>query len=141
VPSTRPLRRALGATLAFAFLPLLGLHAQQDAGAALPIPQEWSTHYVVLLEQDSAYRAPSDSAAQAVLQAHIQYQLRAQADGRSIVAGPFAPAAGDRLVGMTVVRADSAAAAERWAAADPAVQAGRFRATVRAWTTPAGRLP
>lgn len=112
--------------------------------APLALPERWDVRYVVLLERDPAWVAPTEpGAAEALTQAHIQHTLRLQRDGVALVAGPMVPGVdpGDRVVGMTVLRARDLAEAERIAASDPAVQAGRLKAKVREWRVPAGRTP
>jgi uncharacterized protein YciI len=112
--------------------------------APLPLPDRWDLRYAVLLERDPAWAAPADAAAaEALTQAHIQYTLRLQRDGLALAAGPLVPGteAGDGLVGLTLLRVKDLATAQRIAAEDPAVKAGRLKATVREWRVPAGRLP
>lgn len=114
------------------------------SAVVLPLPERWDLRYVVLLERDPAWTAPTDPAmAEALTLAHIQYNLRLQRDGIATAAGPLVPglAADDRTVGMTLLRAPDLQSARRIAAEDPAVKAGRLTATVREWRVPAGRLP
>ena len=99
--------------------------------------------FVVLFAPNPEYQTPADPAvAQAVVDAHLQYQLRLQRDGIAVAGGPFAE--GDAhadLVGMTVLRVKDLATAQSIAMDDPAVIAGRMSVTVREWRLPAGRLP
>jgi hypothetical protein len=109
----------------------------------LPLPSQWDQRFVVLLSRNPVYR-PGDAAAEAALtEAHIQYTLKLQQAGTALAAGPFdAAATGPGApIGMTLLRVRDLAAAERIAAQDPAVVAGRLVATVREWTVPAGKLP
>lgn len=118
--------------------------AVATADAPLPLPDRWDLRYAVLLERDPAWAAPADAAeTEALTQAHIQYTLRLQRDGLALAAGPLVPGTepGDGLVGLTLLRAKDLATAQRIAAEDPAVKAGRLKATVREWRVPAGRLP
>jgi uncharacterized protein YciI len=135
----------LVAVLGFVHLGASLLAAQEREGvpaapaaAPLPMPQAWDTSYVVLLETNADYRPSSQEAIQATLQGHLQYQLRLIAEGHTVMGGPLVPAEGAPLVGMTVLRAASAAEAQAIANADPGVAAGMMRASVRTWTTPAG---
>jgi uncharacterized protein YciI len=112
--------------------------AATPPAAPLPLPQAWDTSYVVLLESNADYRPASQEAVQATVQAHLQYQLRLIAEGRTVMGGPLVRAEGAPLVGMTVLSAASAAEAEAIAKADPGISAGMMRASVRTWTTPAG---
>jgi uncharacterized protein YciI len=134
--------RTLATVLVLAHLGAAVTAAQEGESVAavdapIPLPQAWDTSYVVLLEANPAYRPGSAEEGQAVLQRHLQYQLRLIADGRTIMGGPLVRQEGAQLVGMTVLRAGSAAEAEAIATADPGVSSGLFRATVRTWTTPA----
>ncbi len=110
-------------------------------------PTEWATRFVVLLARNPSYRPGDTTAELALTERHIQYTLKLQHEGTALVAGPFGagvaatPAAADGPIGMTLLRVRDLAAAERIAAQDPAVAAGRLIATVREWTVPAGRLP
>jgi uncharacterized protein YciI len=105
------------------------------AAAPLPMPQTWDTSYVMLLDANPAYRPASAEARQAVLQQHLQYQLRLIADGRTVLGGPLAQVPGAPLVGMTVLRAASLEEAEAIAHTDPGVAGGLFNVSVRTWTT------
>lgn len=107
----------------------------------LPPPQAWDTSYVVLLEANPAYQPVAAEDPQATVQSHFQYQLRLIADGRTIKGGPLVAEADAALVGITVLRAASLDEAKAIAAADPAVRAGLFTATVRTWTTAAAARP
>lgn len=110
--------------------------------APVPMPNAWDQRFVVLYARDPAYR-PGDAAAETALtEQHIQYTLRLQQDGTALAAGRFEGGAEDDApIGMTLLRVRDLAAAERIAAADPAVVAGRLTASVREWTVPAGKLP
>lgn len=57
--------------------------------APLPMAQAWDTSYVVLLESNADYRPASQEAVQATVQAHLQYQLRLIAEGRTVMGGPL----------------------------------------------------
>ncbi|NNE34053.1 MAG: hypothetical protein HKN13_02380 [Rhodothermales bacterium] len=107
----------------------------------LPLPTEWETYYVMLIRPGPVVEWQNE-ALQELMNDHIQYQLRLQADGRAIAAGGVAPdsTAAAPLVGFTLLRASSLEEAKLWAEADPAVAAGRFSAEVRTWYVPAGRL-
>ena len=118
-----------------------GLEAQQPSPALIPMPTAWDTSYVILLEENPAYKPVSEAATGAVMQSHFQYQLRLLADGRSVLGGPLTPSPGNAMVGMTVLRVPSEAEAKSIVANDPAIAAGIFRATLRTWTTPAKKQP
>lgn len=105
--------------------------------APIPMPQRWDTTYVMMLEMNPSYVVPSDSVGGSVLMAHIQYQLGLIADGRARQGGPIVDATPSEMIGMTMLTTGSRKEADAIAAGDPAVMAGRFKARVRAWTTPA----
>jgi uncharacterized protein YciI len=107
----------------------------------VPIPTDWSTHFVWFLLANPDYEPASKSADSAVTSEHIQYQLRLQREGKTIAGGGFAPLKGDPVVGMTILRAATREEAEAIAAADPAVRAGRLRVQIREWWVPTGHLP
>lgn len=139
----RRLALSIVALLAASLSTPTGAWAQESppADSTAALPTEWSTYYVVLLTEGpaSAERWPSDSL-QALMGRHIQYQLRLQRSGQAVAGGGFGGDA-DGAVGMTLLRAESREEAERLAASDPAVEAGRFSAAVYTWYVPAGRLP
>ncbi|MEZ4412901.1 MAG: YciI family protein [Gemmatimonadales bacterium] len=105
------------------------------------MPTEWSTHYAWFLVANPAYVSQGEEAEAALTNAHIQYQLQLHAEGHAIVAGGFAPLAGDPVIGLTVLRAATQEAAQALADADPAVRAGRLLARVRTWWVPTEQLP
>lgn len=108
--------------------------------ATLPLPSEWQTLYVAFHTPLSGGPALNEEALKLLDMLHIQYQLRLQADGRSVAAGGFGDGAEEGPVGMTVLCADSLADAKALAEADPAVQFGQRRVVVREWHVPAGRV-
>jgi proline iminopeptidase len=122
------------------FFPAARAFLRRAPGAPLPMPEAWDTSYVLLLEANPTYQPASQEVMQAMLQAHLQYQLRLNADGRTLMGGPLVREEGTPLAGMTVLRAASREEAEAIARADPGVAGGLFNASVRTWTT-AGTPP
>lgn len=121
---------------------LLGcLGAAPGSAEDLPMPEAWSTLYAWFLVASAEYAPQSEDQERAITAAHIQYQLRLQADGRAIAAGGLGTGPGESIIGLTILRAESLAAAQALADADPAVEAGRLIAWVREWWVPAERLP
>ena len=121
---------------------LLGcLGAAAGSAEDLPMPEAWSTHYVWFLVANAEYEPRAEDEERAITAAHIQYQLRLQADGRAIAAGGLGAGPGESIVGLTILRAESLTEAKALADADPAVEAGRLVAWVREWWVPAKRLP
>ena len=124
--------------------PILSLFFLLPIGAGssdLPLPTEWSTYYLCLLEVNPEYQAGTRASESELTARHIQYQLLLNEQGRAIAAGGLAPLAGDPLVGLTILRADSLAQARSWAENDPAVKAGRLLARLREWWVPSSQLP
>lgn len=117
------------------------LLATSGAAQDLPIPDEWSTHYVWFLVANPEYSPAAPDAESAVTAAHIQYQLRLQERGVAIAAGGLGEGPGESIIGLTILRTESLAEAKAIAAADPAVEAGRLEAWVREWWVPAESLP
>ena len=128
------LDRLFGTLLITAFTVSGGSAAAQ--AAAIPMPERWDTTYVLMLEMNPSYVPASDSAAGSILAAHIQCQLGLVGDGRARQGGPIADATPSETIGMTLLATGSRKEAEAIASADPAVIAGRFKARIRAWTTP-----
>lgn len=141
----RVIRTALLIVLLLAVLPLLSqmARAQNDPSAEskIELPTEWSTYYVVLLKDGpvSADELGADTLA-AIMNSHIQYQLRLQEFGDALAGGGFGQST-DGVIGMTLLRAPSLEEAERVAGEDPAVAAGRLEPVVYEWYVPAGLLP
>lgn len=103
--------------------------------------RDWTEVYVVLLRPGPERQAPrSEEERGRLLQAHIAYQLELQDEGTAVAAGGFDPA-DERLLGMTILHADSHQEAVTIAEADPAVAAGLVAVEVRTWWVLAGRLP
>jgi uncharacterized protein YciI len=109
------------------------------ADSVLALPSEWETYYLAFLRPGPS-RDLSEEALGDLMNRHIQYQLRLQADGRAVAAGGIAPEPPSDLIGVTMLRAPSLEDARRWAGDDPAVAAGHFTVEVRTWYVPAGRV-
>ncbi|HEX2093794.1 MAG TPA: YciI family protein [Longimicrobiaceae bacterium] len=127
---------------AFATLPRV-LHAQTSGSPAiLPVPTAWDTVYILALSRGPAYPTGQSTPEQlSVLEQHIQYQLRLQAEGKALAAGPVSPLPGDSTLGLTLLRVRSRSEAEALVAGDPGVRSGRFNFSLRAWIIPRERLP
>ena len=129
------MRIGLACLLAFLCLPH-SMVAQE-----IPIPRQWDTTYVVILESNPVHIAPGDTIAASVQMAHIQYQLRLQAEGKASQGGPFGASLVGDIVGMTHLTTDSESEARAIAENDPGVRGGHFKATVLPWVTPLGVKP
>lgn len=95
--------------------------------------------YLVFLYRGPAYvGTPCTPEERAVVDGHAAYVWDLHQRGIAIAAGPVLGGAEPAdLMSMSVLRAQTAAEAERLALKDPAVQGGRFRAVVRPWLLPA----
>lgn len=114
-------------------------HAASEPTPVEP-PTEWDTYYVVMLKEGPEFAAErSAESLQALMNDHIQYQLRLQESGQALASGGFGQVK-EGMVGLTLLAVDSQAEAERIAKDDPAVAEGRFAAVVHEWYVPAGRL-
>lgn len=102
--------------------------------------EELQKVYLVFLYRGPVYTSvPETSAERAVVDAHRAYVSSLYERGAAIAAGPVLGGAEPaELVALSVLRAQTAGEAERIAADDPAVKAGRFRVVVRPWLLPAG---
>lgn len=118
-----------------------GLMSVSGDAQDIPIPEDWSTHFVWLLVANPDYSPASKNDERAITAAHIQYQLRLQEDGRAIAAGGLGDGPGESIVGLTILRVETLVEARAIAESDPAVRAGRLLAWVREWWVPAGRIP
>lgn len=96
--------------------------------------------YLVFLYRGQAYTSsPQTREELAMIDAHAAYVWDLFQRGIALAAGPVLGGSEPAdLVSMSVLRAQTAAEAERLASQDPAVQGGRFRAVVRPWLLPAG---
>lgn len=120
----------------------LSSFASQAASEPTPVepPTEWDTYYVVMLKEGPEFAAErSAESLQALMNDHIQYQLRLQESGQALASGGFGQVK-EGMVGLTLLAVGSQAEAERIAKDDPAVADGRFAAIVHEWYVPAGRL-
>jgi uncharacterized protein YciI len=72
---------------------------------------------------------------------HLRWMIGAEQDGHIMLSGPVAPdAAATPLDGLTIIRADSLAAAHALAAKDPFIQLGAVAYELREWTVNEGAL-
>ncbi len=95
-----------GAAVAFFGAAVLGAPIPGQS-QEIPIPTEWDTYYVWFLVANPDYQRQPREYEDSLTAAHIQYQLRLQADGRAIAAGGLAPLEGGPVVGITISRAAS----------------------------------
>lgn len=81
-----------------------------------------------------------DAEAEAALQdAHMAHLALLHEQGHLVAAGPLLGEAGRPLRGLALLRVGPGRAAEL-TAADPAVQAGRYRTQIQPWLVPSGAL-
>ena len=120
---------------------VLSLSISSAVSQDLPLPKEWETVYACFLGANLDYVAGTADQESALTMAHMQYQLRLQADGKAVAAGGIGQGQGaDMIIGLTIIRAASLSEAQALANDDPAVKAGRLHAWVREWWVPAGKL-
>ena len=103
------------------------------------VPPGMRRYYLCFLRRGPAWTAEESPDLARLHQAHLAHLAWLLQAGHSLVSGPLLDA-GD-LRGLTIFRTDSLAAAQALAAADPAVQAGRFVVAIYPWWVPAGVLP
>lgn len=65
---------------------------------------------------------------------HLDWMVSLEREGRILLSGPVRPEGPGGLVGLTVIRADSEAAARGIAEADPLVRCGYVRFELCSWT-------
>lgn len=111
-----------------------------QAPARQAASEELQKVYLVFQYRGPVYTSvPETSAERAVVDAHRAYVSSLYERGAAIAIGPVLGGSEPAdLVALSVLRAQTAGEAERIAADDPAVKAGRFRVVVRPWLLPAG---
>ncbi len=73
---------------------------------------------------------------------HLRWMIGQEKEGRIFLSGPIAPhPSATALDGLTIVRADSLAAAQEIARNDPFVQSGIVAFEMREWTVNEGAIP
>lgn len=110
---------------------LIALAAVQ---AAAPPPAPAPDQLAVILYRQGPGWIAGEPMERQKLRDHFPYMRTLQRDGILIGGGPFA----GENAGMALVRASSPAAAQAIVAADPAVVAGVFTATVKSWRIAVG---
>lgn len=120
-------------------IPIPSINDAPTLGGARALqPDTLQRVYLVFLYRGPAYvGTPQTPEERTVIDAHAAYVWDLYQRGIAIAAGPVLGGAEPaELVSMSVLRAQTAAEAERLALLDPAVQAGRFRAVLRPWLLP-----
>jgi uncharacterized protein YciI len=92
---------------------------------------EMTTYYVGLLYRGPKWTPEQTPETRKLQEGHLANILRMSAEGKLVIAGPFADE-GD-LRGLYVFRAASAEEAKALVESDPAVQAGRLRFELHPW--------
>jgi hypothetical protein len=114
----------------------------------VPRAEDLSQFYLSFLYPGPSYDGspPQTPETTAIQRAHVGYIWRSQQPGGPALAGgpvfPLAPGASGDVppLGMMILRGGSQEEAERVAAADPGVVAGRFRVVVYRWLVPKGEF-
>lgn len=92
---------------------------------------EMTTYYLALLYRGPKWTPEETPETRAIQDAHLANIQRLVAEGKLLLAGPFTDD-GD-LRGIFVFRVGSMEEAQKLAASDPAVQAGRLRLEIHPW--------
>jgi uncharacterized protein YciI len=100
---------------------------------------QFATYYLCLLCKGPAWTDESTPEVAALHAAHLAHLTRLRESGALISAGPVEE--NERVRGLSLFYTPSLEAARALAAADPAVQAGRFALEFYTWWMPAGSLP
>ena len=104
--------------------------AREERGVG-PGGYEMTTYYVGFLYRGAKWTPEETAETRRLQEAHMANIRRMGAEGKLVVAGPFADN-GD-LRGLYVFRVGSAEEAKALVASDPAVQAGRLRFEIHPW--------
>ena len=104
--------------------------AHEERGVG-PGGYEMTTYYVGFLYRGAKWTPEETAETRRLQEAHMANIRRMGAEGKLVVAGPFADN-GD-LRGLYVFRVGSAEEAKALVASDPAVQAGRLRFEIHPW--------
>ena len=104
--------------------------AHEEHGVG-PGGYEMTTYYVGFLYRGAKWTPEETAETRRLQEAHMANIRRMGAEGKLVVAGPFADN-GD-LRGLYVFRVGSAEEAKALVASDPAVQAGRLRFELHPW--------
>jgi uncharacterized protein len=102
-------------------------------------PVELSTYYLTFLKRGPKWTAAETPETTKLQAAHMANIQKMAADGKLVIAGPFADD-GD-LRGVFVFRVGSIEEAKGLSDADPAVKAGRLVSETHQWMVPKGSLP
>jgi len=136
----RLLLAALG--LALALAPSLALAADPPSRSPRERDERGMRIYFMgFLSRGPAWTAEVTDATRALQEAHLANIRRLAADGRLLIAGPFAYEESDTdqsLRGIFIFDTETRAEAEELARTDPAVQAGRLAIRIVPWYGPYG---
>ena len=104
--------------------------AHEEPGVG-PGGYEMTTYYVGFLYRGAKWTPEETAETRRLQEAHMANIVKMGAEGKLVVAGPFADK-GD-LRGLYVFRVASAEEAKALVESDPAVAAGRFRFEIHPW--------
>jgi uncharacterized protein YciI len=104
--------------------------AREEAGVG-PGGYEMTTYYVGFLYRGAKWTPKETAETRKIQEAHMANIRKMGAEGKLVIAGPFADN-GD-LRGLYVFRTASAEEAKALVESDPAVQAGRLRFELHPW--------
>ena len=123
--------------VAFGFSAALSLMAAEPNAAAReetgvgPGGYEMTTYYVGFLYRGAKWTPEETAETRRLQEAHMANIVKMGAEGKLVIAGPFADN-GD-LRGLYVFRVGTAEEAKALVESDPAVQAGRLRFELHPW--------
>jgi uncharacterized protein len=129
-------RPILSWLVAVTILPVLPLRATDPAPAAAS-DSGMTTYYFCLLTK-GPNRGQTPAEAQKLQAGHMANIGRLAAEGKLLVAGPFADDGDWR--GLFIFKCASLEEAQALVAADPAIAAGRLKAEIRPWLTAKGYI-
>ena len=136
-------QRLLPAVIALVALPLAAAAAEEPPPRSPRAKDErgMRIYYMGFLTRGPAWTAEVTEATKQLQAEHLANIERLAADGRLLIAGPFAYDANDAdqsLRGIFIFDTETRAEAEALAATDPAVKAGRLAIRVIPWYGPYG---
>jgi uncharacterized protein YciI len=110
------------------------------AASAEPQKMEFDKYQLILLRAVPGVPHLSKEEHAKLMEGHLGHFKKLAAEGKLVVAGPFAEQDDKTLEGLCLYRTPSVAEARALAEQDPAVKTGRMRVEAMAWYTEKGAL-
>jgi uncharacterized protein YciI len=114
--------------------------AHQAGRQPADAPLEMEAFQLVLLMRPADRKDIPEAEVEAIQRQHLAHLQRMWAEGKMVVAGPFADQRDPAYRGACIYRVGTPEEARALAEADPAVQAGRLRVEVVTWWVGKGYL-